>query len=130
MLQMVGIRTGLSLPSTWEILIQIAVYFIVEDYTNYWFHRLLHCKWVYESIHKMHHEYTAPNCFAATYAHWAELFISGVPSFLGPAMAPGHMTTFWLWLIMRNVEAINAHSGYACCTSILFCNNGNPFLTQ
>ncbi|GAB4834276.1 Methylsterol monooxygenase 1-1 [Ancistrocladus abbreviatus] len=108
----IGIRTGLPLPSIWEMLMQLIVYFVVEDYTNYWIHRWLHCKWGYEKIHKVHHEYSAPIGFAAPYAHWAEILILGIPSFLGPAMVPGHMITFWLWIALRQIEAIETHSGY------------------
>jgi 4,4-dimethyl-9beta,19-cyclopropylsterol-4alpha-methyl oxidase len=111
---MIGIRAGLPLPSGWEIFLQLLVYFMVEDYTNYWIHRFLHGKWGYEKIHKVHHEYTAPIGFAAPYAHWAEILILGIPSFLGPAMVPGHMITFWLWIALRQIEAIETHSGYAC----------------
>ncbi|KAK9147556.1 hypothetical protein Scep_006313 [Stephania cephalantha] len=108
----VGIRTSLSLPSGWEMFVQLAVYFIVEDFGNYWIHRFLHCKWGYEKIHSVHHEYTAPIGFAAPYAHWAEILILGIPSFLGPAIVPCHMITFWLWIVLRQVEAIETHSGY------------------
>ncbi|XP_034674663.1 methylsterol monooxygenase 1-1-like [Vitis riparia] len=111
-IKMIGIRTSLPLPSGWEILMQLAVYFMVEDFTNYWIHRFLHCKWGYEKIHRVHHEYTAPIGFAAPYAHWAEILILGIPSFLGPAMAPGHIITFWLWIALRQIEAIDTHSGY------------------
>lgn len=110
--KMIGIRTSLPLPSLWVILLQLGTYFIVEDYTNYWIHRFLHCKWGYEKIHKVHHEYTAPIGFAAPYAHWLEVLILGIPSFLGPAIAPGHMITFWLWIAFRQIEAIETHSGY------------------
>ncbi|XP_022152787.1 methylsterol monooxygenase 1-1-like [Momordica charantia] len=111
-IKMIGIRTGLPLPSGWEILSQLLVYFMIEDYTNYWVHRFLHCKWGYEKIHRVHHEYTAPIGFAAPYAHWAEVLVLGIPSFLGPAMVPGHMITFWLWIALRQIEAIETHSGY------------------
>ncbi|XP_028762737.1 methylsterol monooxygenase 1-1 [Neltuma alba] len=111
-IKIIGIRTGLPLPSGWEILSQLAVYFMIEDYTNYWIHRFLHCKWGYEKIHRVHHEYTAPIGFAAPYAHWAEILILGIPSFLGPAIVPGHMITFWLWIALRQIEAIDTHSGY------------------
>ncbi|KAG9445388.1 hypothetical protein H6P81_016728 [Aristolochia fimbriata] len=108
----VGIRTSLPLPSGWEIFFQLLVYFLIEDYGNYWIHRLLHCKWGYEKIHRVHHEFTAPIGFAAPYAHWAEVLILGIPSFAGPALVPGHMVTFWLWMILRQMEAIETHSGY------------------
>ncbi|KAF8379317.1 hypothetical protein HHK36_028751 [Tetracentron sinense] len=108
----VGIRTGFPLPSGWEICLQLLVYFLLEDFGNYWIHRLLHCKWGYEKIHRIHHEFTAPIGFAAPYAHWAEVLILGIPSFLGPALVPGHMITFWLWIALRQAEAIETHSGY------------------
>ncbi|RZC57798.1 hypothetical protein C5167_005102, partial [Papaver somniferum] len=110
--QMVGISTGLPLSSGWEMVMQLLVYFLVEDYTNYWLHRWLHCKWGYDKIHSVHHEYVAPIGFAAPYAHWAEIVILGIPTFLGPAMVPGHMITFWSWIILRQMEAIETHSGY------------------
>ncbi|XP_019152216.1 PREDICTED: methylsterol monooxygenase 1-1-like [Ipomoea nil] len=94
------------------MLSQVLVYFLVEDYANYWLHRILHCKWGYEKIHRVHHEYIAPMGFAAPYAHWAEILILGFASFLGPLMVPCHITTFWLWFILRQTEAIETHSGY------------------
>lgn len=112
LIKLVGIRTGLPLPSLWEIFAQLAVYFMVEDYGNYWIHRWLHCKWGYEKIHHVHHEFTAPMGFAAPYAHWSEVLILGIPTFVGPAIAPGHMITFWFWVVLRQVEAIETHSGY------------------
>ncbi|KAL4602600.1 hypothetical protein ACB092_10G064600 [Castanea dentata] len=111
-IKMIGIRTGLPLPSGWEMFAQLLVYFLIEDYTNYWVHRFLHNKWGYEKIHRVHHEYTAPIGYAAPYAHWAEVLALGIPSFLGPAMVPGHMITFWLWICLRNIESIETHSGY------------------
>ncbi|KAL6557232.1 Methylsterol monooxygenase 1-1 [Orobanche minor] len=112
LIKMIGIRTSLPLPSGPEIFLQILAYFVVEDYANYWMHRLLHQKWGYEKIHRVHHEYTAPIGFAAPYAHWAEVIILGLASFLGPFIAPGHMVTFWLWMIVRQMEAVETHSGY------------------
>jgi plant 4,4-dimethylsterol C-4alpha-methyl-monooxygenase len=108
---MVGIHTRLPLPSLWEMSAQLLVYFLVEDYLNYWIHRLLHGEWGYQKIHRVHHEFTAPIGFAAPYAHWAEVLILGIPSFAGPAIAPSHMITFWLWIVLRQVEAIDTHSG-------------------
>jgi hypothetical protein len=76
---MVGIHTGLPLPSLGEIAAQLLVYFLVEDYLNYWIHRLLHGEWGYQKIHCVHHEFTAPIGFAAPYAHWAEVLILWYP---------------------------------------------------
>ncbi|KAH7662868.1 Methylsterol monooxygenase protein [Dioscorea alata] len=111
-IKLIGIRTGLLLPSLWEIGLQLLVYFIVEDYVSYWIHRVMHHGWQHEKIHKVHHEYTAPMGFVAAYAHHAEVFIFSVPSFIGPAIVPGHMITFWLWIILRQMQGIEAHCGY------------------
>ncbi|XP_066345664.1 very-long-chain aldehyde decarbonylase GL1-10 [Miscanthus floridulus] len=112
MVKLVGIHTKLPLPSLGEMAAQLLVYFLVEDYLNYWIHRLLHGEWGYQKIHRVHHEFTAPIGFAAPYAHWAEVLILGIPSFVGPAIAPGHMITLWLWIVLRQVEAIETHSGF------------------
>ncbi|KAK1653995.1 hypothetical protein QYE76_071800 [Lolium multiflorum] len=109
--KMVGIRTGLPLPSLGEAAAQMAVYLLVEDYLGYWIHRLLHTKWGYENIHRVHHEFSAPVGYAAPCAHWAEVLILGVPSFTGPAIVPCHITTLWLWFVVRHIEAIEIHSG-------------------
>lgn len=111
---MVGIRTGVALPSSVETVAQLTVYFLVEDYLSYWLHQMLHTDWVYDKIHLVHHEYSAPISFAAPYGHWAEVLILGVPAFAGPASVPCHMTTFWLWFIIRHIEAVDTHSGYVC----------------
>ncbi|KAI4372717.1 hypothetical protein MLD38_010916 [Melastoma candidum] len=110
--KMIGFRTGLPLPSIWEILSQLLVCFLIEDYSNYWLHRWLHQGWGYEKIHRVHHEFTAPVAFAAPYAHWAEVLILGIPTFLGPAIVPGHMITLWLWVALRQIEALDTHKGY------------------
>ncbi|CAI9093445.1 OLC1v1028947C1 [Oldenlandia corymbosa var. corymbosa] len=107
-----GSRSGLPLPSIWEIVAQLAVYFVVDDYLNYWIHRWLHCKWGYEKIHKVHHEYTAPNGFAALHDHWAEILLVGIPFSVGPALVPGHMITLWLWTGLRSIHGVAIHSGY------------------
>ncbi|KAH7519577.1 hypothetical protein FEM48_Zijuj08G0051700 [Ziziphus jujuba var. spinosa] len=112
----IGIRTGMELPSASEIFLQLLVYFMIEDFSHYWLHRMLHSKWAYQKIHRVHHQYTAPIGLSAPYAHWAEVLILGFASFVGPAIVPCHMTTYWLWFILRQLEAIETHSGATTTT--------------
>jgi sterol desaturase/sphingolipid hydroxylase (fatty acid hydroxylase superfamily) len=109
---MIGIQTGLPLPSLKEICLQLTVYFLVEDYGNYWIHRWLHSEWAYNNIHYIHHEFTAPMSFSAPYSSVVEMILLGIPTFVGPALVPGHMITLWLWIALRQLEAIETHSGY------------------
>ncbi|KAE8775017.1 methylsterol monooxygenase 1-1-like [Hordeum vulgare] len=69
-------------------------------------------KWGYDNIHRVHHEYTAPMALAAPYGHWSDVLILGAPSLVGPSIVPCHITTFWLWLVIRQIEAIDTHSGF------------------
>eukprot|EP00850_Spirogloea_muscicola_P011717 SM000073S21493 [mRNA] locus=s73:616783:617887:- [translate_table: standard] len=94
------------------MLLQLATFFIVEDYGNYWIHRWLHTDWAYKHIHWKHHVYTAPMAVAASYAHWAEVLLLGIPSFVGPAIVQCHVVTLWAWILLRQLEAIETHSGY------------------
>ncbi|OMP00594.1 Fatty acid hydroxylase [Corchorus olitorius] len=110
--QWVGIRTSLPLPSLWEILSQLIAYILIEDYTFYWLHRFLHTEWGYEKIHHVHHEFNAPIGISAPYVHWAEIFVLGLPTSLGPLVIPCHMITLYLWIIVRALDAIHIHSGY------------------
>ncbi|KAM3206185.1 hypothetical protein ACQJBY_061706 [Aegilops geniculata] len=110
--RMVGIRTGLPLPSAGETAAQMAVYLLLEDYLGYWVHRLLHTKWGYEKIHHVHHEFTAPVGYVGLYAHWSDVLIIGFPAFVGPAVVPCHMTTLWLWFVIRQLALIDAHDGF------------------
>lgn len=102
---------GLPLPSLGEVVAQLVVYSLVDDYLSYWCHRLLHTKWCYQKIHHVHHELTAPTGFTSAYAHWAEVVIFSVPWYTGPAIVPCHITVFWLWLAIRVFEAVSTHSG-------------------
>lgn len=106
------IRTGEELPSAWEVLISIAFFFLAEDYLNYWIHRWLHSPWMYKNVHYLHHEYNAPFALAASYAHPIEIVLLGIPTFTGPIIAGPHLYTLWVWLMMRQYEAIDVHSGY------------------
>ncbi|XP_047044154.1 very-long-chain aldehyde decarbonylase GL1-10-like [Lolium rigidum] len=110
--KMLGIGTGLRLPSAGQTAAQLVVYLLVQDYVYYWIHRVQHTRWVYRKAHRVHHEFSAPFGFVAQYAHWADVLLLGVPAMAGPAIAPCHMTTLWLWFAMLQLIAIDVHSGF------------------
>lgn len=100
------------LPPLWLALVQIATWFIIEDYGNYFIHRWLHSGWAYRKIHYMHHEYDTPMAPAASWAHPVEILVLGIPTFVGPAVTGCHMITCWAWFTIRQLEAVETHSGY------------------
>mmetsp|Transcript_6182 Transcript_6182/g.11020 ORF Transcript_6182/g.11020 Transcript_6182/m.11020 type:complete len:275 (-) Transcript_6182:2261-3085(-) len=110
--KLLGMRFDLPLPRWNSIVIQVLFFFIVEDFLNYWFHRWLHTPWAYKNIHSVHHENTSPFALSATYAHPIEVILLGIPTFTGPFLVQPHLFTLWIWLMMRQYEAIDIHSGY------------------
>lgn len=107
-----GINGTRKFPKLWESVLQIATFFVVEDYFNYWIHRWLHTPWAYRNIHYMHHHFETCTALAASYAHPLEILLLGIPSFLGPVLVGCHVTVCWAWFVLRQLEAIETHSGY------------------
>ncbi|KAL1921771.1 uncharacterized protein VTP21DRAFT_10413 [Calcarisporiella thermophila] len=109
--------TQVPFPHWQTMAMQIAFFFVFEDTFHYWFHRLLHYGPFYKHIHKQHHEYAAPFGLCAEYAHPVEVLILGTGTIGGPllwVMATGnlHIITVYIWITLRLLQAIDAHSGY------------------
>jgi sterol desaturase/sphingolipid hydroxylase (fatty acid hydroxylase superfamily) len=89
----------------------------MEDFYQYFVHRLLHYGILYKKIHKIHHEFSAPFGIAAQYAHPLETLFLGLGFFLGPFlwvyyMADLHVITMAVWLAVRLLQVVDSHSGY------------------
>jgi sterol desaturase/sphingolipid hydroxylase (fatty acid hydroxylase superfamily) len=104
-----------SYPGPFEIISQILIWMVIEDFFFYWGHRILHTKFMYQKIHKIHHEYTNTVSTAAEYTHPLEYIMTNlVPAAMGAKIfgAKSHYITLWIWSIMRGLEAVDGHSGY------------------
>ncbi|KAF2556659.1 hypothetical protein F2Q68_00013014 [Brassica cretica] len=95
-----------------EVSAQILFYFIIEDFVFYWGHRILHTKWLYKTVHSVHHEYATPFGLTSEYAHPAEILFLGFATIVGPALTGPHLITLWLWMVLRVLETVEAHCGY------------------
>lgn len=118
-LPMLGITREGPIPPWYNIAVQVAFFFVVEDYLNYWIHRLLHLPWLYKHVHSVHHTYDAPFGIVAAYAHPAEVIALAIPTFAGPVLVSPHLYTLLLWQLFRNLEAIDIHSGYELPYSLM-----------
>ena len=101
----------LSLPSLGEIIAQNLVYFLIQDYITYWFHRWYHTDWAYKLFHHVHHEYSSPESFTSIYAHPLEVLLGFVPALVGVFIVPPHIITFWIWIAISHLHAFEIHSG-------------------
>lgn len=105
-------HTMQSLPSLSTLILQLVIFFLIEDFVFYWGHRLLHTPWLYKHIHSVHHQHAAPFGIAAEYAHPLEVIFLGLATLTGPAVVGPHLLTLYIYLALRCVQTVECHSGY------------------
>ncbi|KAL0483406.1 4-alpha-monomethylsterol monooxygenase [Acrasis kona] len=101
-----------DIPSSYTMVWQTIVFFFLEDFCHYWFHRWLHTEFGYKNIHCVHHEFTAPSALSASYSHPAEVVIQGMGTFMGPILFRPHLILLVIWTNLRQFSAIDSHCGY------------------
>ncbi|KIK59671.1 hypothetical protein GYMLUDRAFT_44109 [Collybiopsis luxurians FD-317 M1] len=114
---LVGMKTyHVPFPDLYTLSWQIFFFMFFEDLFHWAAHRALHTPLLYKYIHKIHHKYSAPFGLAAEYAHPAEVMILGMGTLGGSLLlcffTEVHFVTFFLWVIIKLFQAIDAHSGY------------------
>ncbi|SAM00218.1 hypothetical protein [Absidia glauca] len=126
MATILGMNVAAPFPEWKYIWPQLIIFFVIEDAYHYAVHRLMHWPPLYKKIHKVHHEYAAPFGIAAEYAHPLETSILGLGTIGGPLFYHAitfyylktskdwhlHLFTMLVWIVVRLVQAIDAHSGY------------------
>ncbi|KAI9220931.1 hypothetical protein BC828DRAFT_405383 [Blastocladiella britannica] len=108
-----AIAWAAALPSPWIVLRDVLACGAIEEALFYSSHRLFHYGWLYQSFHKIHHQFVAPIGLAATYAHPLEHILSNLsPVLLGPALFGMHPFSVYVWLSFAITTTIHTHSGY------------------
>ncbi|KAJ3742087.1 hypothetical protein DFH05DRAFT_1503848 [Lentinula detonsa] len=117
MAEFVGMKTyQVPFPSLSTMSWQIFFFMFFEDLFHWAAHRALHTPLLYKYVHKIHHKYSAPFGLAAEYAHPAEVMILGMGTLGGSLFlclfTEVHFISFFIWVIVKLFQAIDAHSGY------------------
>jgi plant 4alpha-monomethylsterol monooxygenase len=108
-----GGKSGAPLPSLFEIAWQLVAFILLQDTIFYWSHRALHIPRLFKAIHVKHHTFRHVRGHASEYAHPVEAIANLVAFMLPPIVLGAHLLTFGIWVLVRVVETVEAHSGYA-----------------
>ena len=106
-----GIHAGTA-PAWYEVAWQLPVFLLLDDGLYYWLHRALHTRWLYKHIHCVHHRNSAPWAISGGHFHPAEYLLITATALSGPVLLGAHVITLWIWLVFRQWEAADGHSGY------------------
>lgn len=101
-----------TIPPIQTIILQLVLFFLIEDFVFYWGHRALHTPWLYKNVHSLHHEHAAPFGITAEYAHPFEVMFLGAATLAGPILVGPHLLTLQTYLTLRCMQTVECHSGY------------------
>jgi sterol desaturase/sphingolipid hydroxylase (fatty acid hydroxylase superfamily) len=89
-------RVDVSWTASWaQIVGDVAVLFVWNELHFFLCHRLLHTRWLYRHVHRIHHESVTPTPFSTFSFHWFEAVLLG--SVMITAMA---WHTFSIWALL------------------------------
>jgi 4-alpha-methyl-delta7-sterol-4alpha-methyl oxidase len=106
-----GIHEG-PLPPLYVIGLQVVFFIYLDDFLFYWVHRAMHAPFLYKRVHYVHHQIMAPWAITGHYMHPVEYLVTGALSLVGPLLVSAHVVTLWIWVVFRQWEAAEGHSGY------------------
>lgn len=91
----------------WNLLLGI----LYENTVEYYWHRMLHSKYLYARFHKIHHYYKSPRPFDDLYIHPLEAFIYYSILYAPPFLFTMHVHAFTIYMIIMGVLGNMDHSG-------------------
>jgi len=71
------------------------IIYLWGDFHFYWTHRLLHTRWLYRSVHMIHHQSFNPDPFSGLSMHWVE---SAIYFSSAPMLAP--VAPLWMFRVI------------------------------
>jgi len=91
----------------------LALLFLMFDIGFYAVHRLMHVsKWLYQNVHKHHHEFSFPFSLVAFYMHPLEMILSSLCITLPVALVQPHPLLGFLFTLGISLEGCFGHAGY------------------
>ena len=102
-----------ELPSNRSLLLHILGAAVVDEIFFYSAHRLAHHRALYQHVHKIHHQWTAPIALASDYCHPLEhLFVNVLPNISYALIFGMDPFSYLMWWIIVYLGSQTNHSGY------------------
>ncbi|TPX37996.1 hypothetical protein SmJEL517_g00425 [Synchytrium microbalum] len=101
---------------SWYIVIaKLVIGAIILDTYQYWMHRYMHTnRYLYRTIHSVHHQLTAPYAFGALYNHPVEgLLMDTLGSGIASVVTNMHPWTSTIFFTLATLKTVDDHCGYA-----------------
>ncbi len=107
-----GVHNG-ELPVWYIIVAQIIFFIFMDDFLYYWMHRWFHeNKFLLKHVHSVHHRIRNTCGINGNYMHWIEFSATATLMLLGPMLIGAHLYVVWIWVVIRQFEAVDGHAGY------------------
>jgi len=124
-----GISYSREVPPLSEFVKTLPLIVLIEDLWFFSCHRLFHAnKYLYEIIHKFHHQWNAPIGISVLYMHWIEYTLCIACNVaVGPLVTGCHASIFHFYLTIESFKGLLNHSGYGISWFEIPCVLGNEF---
>eukprot|EP00019_Armaparvus_languidus_P012762 CAMPEP_0168584438 /NCGR_PEP_ID=MMETSP0420-20121227/3137_1 /TAXON_ID=498008 /ORGANISM="Pessonella sp." /LENGTH=204 /DNA_ID=CAMNT_0008619235 /DNA_START=135 /DNA_END=745 /DNA_ORIENTATION=- len=100
-------------PSIATFLTDLVIFVLIEEFLFFYSHWLMHTKYFYKPVHKLHHEWQESCALVCIYAHPIEHIISNLfPVMIGPFVTGSHPFSMMAWYIIALGSTLNSHSGF------------------
>jgi plant 4alpha-monomethylsterol monooxygenase len=100
------------LPAWYVMLGQIVFFIYLDDFLYYFMHRAMHHGWLWKNVHAVHHRIHTPWAITGHYMHPIEFVLTAALMLIGPLLVGAHIVTVYIWVVIRQWEAAEGHSGY------------------
>ena len=112
----IWVQTSGGMSAPWHgfgmMLLHLLAFILIEDTIFYWSHRTLHTRWLFKHIHSKHHRFRFVRPVVAEYAHPVENTLNFIAFFAGPCLLGTPWITLQVWIVVRMIETLEAHSGF------------------
>ncbi len=100
-----------DLPSTNRLLLEFATIVLLHDAYFYWAHRLMHTRWLFRRVHRLHHKSRTPTPWAAYAFAPPEALLEASILPLSALLIPMHEITVLLFVTHMIVRNVIGHAG-------------------